>query len=136
MAKGQKGRGEKKPPPRAKPPKPAGPLALEDLMVRRTPDGELVPIETPVAGLGDQTIKVLPTTIGSVKGITAIDQNCLEWPLDEKIMYVRDHVREPDMSQVTEEEVMQNMTLWDLDMVLVAAVQAGGPQRSKRQGNL
>jgi hypothetical protein len=134
---GQAQRGQKKKPPRKKPPakdQPPGPLKAEDLFVRRTSEGKLIPITTPVAGLGDRTIKVLPTTLGSVKGITSIDRNGLEWELGEKIQFVRDHVVEPDMSQVTEEDVMENMTLWDLDMVLVAAVQAGGPQRSKRQG--
>ena len=113
---------------------PAGPLTAEDLFVRRDNDGKLVPIETPVAGLGDRTIKVLPTTLGSVKGLQNLDKNCMEWPLSEKVRYVRDHVVEPDLSSVTENDIVESLTLWDLDMVLIAAVAAGGAQRSQRQG--
>ena len=136
MAGGKRQKTPKKKPSVKKAPVKVRSLTLDDVIVRRTSDGELVPIETPVVGLGDMTIKVLPTTIGSVKAITAIDENCLLWPLNEKIIYVREHVVEPDMSSVTEEDVMENMTLWDLDMVLAAAVLAGGPQRSQRQGKM
>lgn len=136
MAGSQKPR--KKKPPKKKPEviEPAGKLKAEDLFVRRNTAGELEPITVPVPAFGGKTIKVLPTTIGSIKGLTALDQDAALWPLGEKIRYVTEHVVEPDMSGLTEEEATENLTLWDLDMILIAAVQAGGPQRRQRQGKV
>lgn len=106
------------------------PLTADELFVRRDADGNLELIQTKVPGI-NKTIKVLPTTIGSLKGFTAVDKSTTEWPLEEKIRYVQDHVREPDLSGVTDDEIMDNMTMWDLDMILIAAVQAGGPVRER-----
>jgi hypothetical protein len=109
------------------------PLTTDDLFVRRDDDGKLIPLEVPLLGRQDRTIKILPTTIGSVKGLQNLEKQAAEWPLDEKIRYVREHVVEPDLSQVTAEQIMDGLTLWDLDMLLITAVQAGGPNR--RAGN-
>jgi hypothetical protein len=107
------------------------PLTADELFVRRDTDGNLELIEVKVPGT-DRTIKVLPTTIGSLRGFTAIDKSTAEWPVEEKIRYVQDHVREPDLSDITTDEIMDNMTMWDLDMLLIAAVQAGGPTRERK----
>jgi hypothetical protein len=116
-------------------PKENGRLKASDIFVRRDGDGALIPIEVPVPGL-KKTIMVLPTTIGSIKGFTALNKSAAEWPILEKIRYVTEHVVDPDMSGLTEQDVSQGMTMWDLDMVLIAAVQGGGVQREKRQGKV
>ncbi len=113
---------------RAKGSKPNGRLKAEDIFVRRDGDGALVPIEVKVYGM-KKTILVLPCTIGSIKGFTALDQQAATWPIEEKIRYVREHVTDPDMSAVGEQEITESMTLWDLDMMLIAAINAGGNQR-------
>jgi hypothetical protein len=112
-------------------PKENGRLKAEDIFVRRDADGALQPIEVPVPGL-NKTIMVLPTTVGSIKGYTALDKSAAEWPVAEKIRYVIEHVTDPDMSQLEADDISSGMTMWDLDMVLIAAVQGGGVQRSKR----
>jgi hypothetical protein len=109
-------------------------LKLEDLFVRRTAEGEIVPISVEVPGLKGKKVKVLPTTIGSVKGLQNLDKDAVTWPIEEKVRYVREHVVEP--SQVTMDEMIDNMTMWDLDMVLVAAIQAGSALRRQKQGKV
>ncbi len=118
---------------KASKPKSNGRLKAEDIFVRRDPDGGLIPVEAKVHGTG-KTIMVLPTTVGSIKGFTALDKTAAEWPVDEKIRYVQEHVTDPDMSEVTEDEILEGMTMWDLDMMLIAAVQGGGVQRGKDDG--
>ena len=111
-------------------PKENGRLKAEDIFVRRDADGELEPLEVKVYGM-NKTIMVLPTTIGSIKGFTALDQQAAAWPLEEKIRYVREHVVDPDMGAMDEKEIVDGMTLWDLDMLLIAAVNVGGNQRTQ-----
>jgi hypothetical protein len=109
-------------------------LKIEDLFVRRTAEGEIVPISVEVPGLNGKKIKVLPTTIGSVKGLQNLDKDAVTWPIEEKVRYVREHVVDPALSEVTMDEIIDNMTMWDLDMVLVAAIQAGSALRRQQQG--
>jgi hypothetical protein len=111
-------------------PKENGRLKVEDIFVRRDTDGALVPLEVKVYGM-NKTILVLPTTIGSIKGFTALDQQAAAWPLEEKIRYVREHVVDPDMAAMGDDEIMAGMTLWDLDMLLIASVNVGGNQRTQ-----
>lgn len=110
----------------------AAKLKLEDLKVRRDPDGNLMPIATQVVGL-DGEIEVLPSTVGSLKGLRALDRPTNEWPVDDKIRYVREHVVNPRLCDMTPDEILDNITLWDLDMIVTAAVNAGGPQRRERE---
>lgn len=117
---------------RARGSKPNGRLTAQDIFVRREADGTLIPITVDVPELGKK-IKVLPTTIGSIKGLTHLNENSLEWPLDEKVRYVREHVVDPDLREFTEEQIAEDMTMWDLDNLLNAAINAGGSQRSKLQ---
>ena len=115
---------------RAKESKANGRLKAEDIFVRRDPDGHLIAVEAKVPGT-EKTIMVLPTTVGSIKGFTAQDKTAAEWPVEEKIQYVQEHVTDPDMSQVTADEILEGMTMWDLDMMLIAAVNGGGVSRGK-----
>jgi len=117
---------------RAKKSKPNGRLKAEDIFVRRDPDGHLIPVEAKVPGT-KKTIMVLPTTVGSIKGFTALDKTAAEWPVEEKIQYVQEHVTDPDMSGVTADEILEGMTMWDLDMMLIAAVNGGGVSRGKEK---
>ncbi len=117
---------------RAKGSKPNGRLKAEDVFVRRDPEGRLIPVEVKVPGT-EKTIMVLPTTVGSIKGFTALDKTAAEWPVEEKIQYVQEHVTDPDMSEVTADEILDGMTMWDLDMMLIAAVNGGGVSRGKQK---
>lgn len=113
--------------------------AFQPFMVRRDEEGRPEPYEVPVLNLvpdGEEmpTIKILPTTIGSLKGITDPTKDAVLWPLEEKIDYVQRHVIEPPFAELTEEDILGRMTMWDLDMILIAAVQNGGPMRQKRPG--
>ena len=92
-----------------------------------------MPIEVKVPGFDGKTIKVLPTTLGSVKGLTSLDEDAVQWPLAEKLRYVTEHVVDPDMRSLSIDDAMDALTVWDLDMILIAAVQAGGPQRRQYQ---
>ena len=67
-------------------------LSADDLFVRRNKEGDLMPIEVKVPGFDGKTIKVLPTTLGSVKGLTSLDEDAVQWPLAEKLRYVTEHV--------------------------------------------
>ena len=100
----------------------------------RDADGNLEPITTPVSGMTNKevlTIDVLPTTLGSLKALSDPGSDALKWPLEEKVQYVHDHVVRPDLREFTKEQLMSSLTLWDLDMLLVAAVNAGGPRRPR-----
>tara|TARA_R110000851_G_scaffold62941_11_gene144170 strand:+ start:205 stop:585 length:381 start_codon:yes stop_codon:yes gene_type:complete len=108
-------------------------LSADDLFVRRNKEGDLMPIEVKVPGFDGKTIKVLPTTLGSVKGLTSLDEDAVQWPLAEKLRYVTEHVVDPDMRSLSIDDAMDALTVWDLDMILIAAVQAGGPQRRQYQ---
>ena len=102
-------------------------------LVKRDEEGKPVPYEVDVLGRRDKAlrIKILPTTISSLKGLSAPDEDAVQWPVEDKLRYIRDHIVEPDFSAVTEDELMDTMTQWDLDMLLVTAIQNGGPMRSK-----
>lgn len=106
---------------------------LDDFIIRRDDEGNLEPIMVPVVGIKGLTIGVLATTIGSLKGMSDPDGDATEWPLEDKVRFVREHVVVPDLSQVSAEDLVESMTLWDLDMLLVTAVHAGGPQRRDHQ---
>lgn len=79
------------------------------------------------------TIEILPTTLGSLKGLSSADDEALKWPVEDKLRYVREHVVNPDFSALSEEELMDMMTVWDLDMLLVTAIQHGGPMRQRKE---
>ena len=105
-------------------------------LVKRDEGGKPVPYEVDVLGIREKalTIKILPTTISSLKGLSAPDEDAVQWPVEDKLRYIRDHVVEPDFSAMTNDELMDMMTQWDLDMLLVTAIQNGGPMRSKLGG--
>lgn len=110
--------------------------SISEFMVRRDDEGKVVPIEVDVVGMENMRIAILPTTVGSLMGITSPDKDAITWPLDEKITYIREHIIEPDFRAITHDDVMDNLTMWDLDMLLITAVQNGGPQRRNAEGNL
>jgi hypothetical protein len=105
-------------------------------LVKRDEDGKPVPYEVDVLGIREKAlkIKILPTTISSLKGLSAPEKDAVQWPVDDKLRYIREHVVEPDFSAMTDDELMDMMTQWDLDMLLVTAIQNGGPMRSKLGG--
>lgn len=103
-------------------------------MVRRDDAGKVEPYEVEVLGIRETplTIKILPTTLRSLKGLQDPDGDAVKWPVEDKIRYVREHVVEPDFGAVTEQDMMDSMTVWDLDMLLITAIQNGGPMRQKK----
>lgn len=108
---------------------------LEAFLVSRDEEGRPVPYEVEVPGIRDKPLKImiLPTTLGSLKELQDPEANTNEWPLEDKIKYVRDHVVDPPFSELLPEDFMNQMTLWDLDMILIAAVQKGGPMRQRQE---
>lgn len=106
-------------------------------LVKRDADGNVQPYEVKVMGIREDKepmyIMILPTTLGSLKGMKDPNSDCIKWDIDDKIKYVRDHVVEPDFSKVTAEQLEEQMTMWDLDMILISAVQNGGPMRSQQK---
>lgn len=105
-------------------------------LIKRDEEGRPMPYEVDVLGIRDKAlkIKILPTTLSSLKGLSVPNEDAVQWPVEDKLMYIRDHVVEPDFSAMTSEELMGVMTQWDLDMILVTAIQNGGPMRSKGGG--
>tara|TARA_R110000824_G_scaffold68562_1_gene177212 strand:+ start:423 stop:815 length:393 start_codon:yes stop_codon:yes gene_type:complete len=103
-------------------------------MVRRDDDGKVDPYEVEVLGIRNEplTISILPTTLRSLKGLKDPDGDAVSWPVEDKIRYVREHVVVPDFSGVTEDDMLDGMTMWDLDMLLITAIQHGGPMRQKK----
>lgn len=107
-------------------------------LVKRDAEGNVEPYEVKVTGIrADKDpllIEILPTTLGSLKGLKDPNADAIKWDMDDKIDYVRRHVVKPDFSQVTAEQMLEQMTMWDLDMILISAVQNGGPMRSQQGG--
>ncbi len=107
-------------------------------LVKRDADGKVEPYEVKVMGIREDKdplyIKILPTTLGSLKGLADPNSDAVKWSIDDKINYVRRHVVEPDFGSMTSDEIEEQMTMWDLDMILISAVQHGGPMRQKGDG--
>jgi hypothetical protein len=105
-------------------------------LVRRDEEGKPVPYEVDVLGIREKAlkIKILPTTISSLKGLSAPEKDAVQWPVEDKLRYIREHIVEPDFGATTDDELKDTMTQWDLDMLLVTAIQNGGPMRSKLGG--
>ena len=106
--------------------------------VRRNAKGEVEPYEVSVPNVrpeGEEapTIKILPTTIASLKGLSDPEGDAVKWPIEDKVRYIREHVVEPPFGELEPEEIMSSMTMWDLDMILIAAVQHGGPMRQRNR---
>ena len=108
---------------------------IDAFLVRRDKEGNVVPYEVQVLGIRDKplTIKILPTTVGSLKGMADPNGDAVQWPIDDKLRYVREHVVEPDFGALSIEELADQMTVWDLDMILITAVQHGGPMRQRKE---
>lgn len=108
---------------------------INAFLVRRDGEGKIVPYEVKVLGIREEplTIEILPTTLGSLKGLSDPDGEALKWPVEDKIRYVREHVVKPDFGALTAEQLEEQMTVWDLDMVLVTAIQHGGPMRQRKE---
>lgn len=106
---------------------------ISAFLVRRDGDGNIMPYEVEVLGIRDKPmlIEILPTTLGSLKGLSTADDEALKWPVEDKLRYVREHVVKPDFGAMSAEELMDMMTVWDLDMLLVTAIQNGGPMRQR-----
>jgi len=106
-------------------------------LVKRDEEGKPMPYEVEVLGIREKAlrIKILPTTISSLKGLSAPDEDAVRWPVSDKLRYIRDHIVEPDFGALTDDELKNTMTQWDLDMLLVTAIQNGGPMRSKLGGD-
>jgi len=107
---------------------------MNAFLVRRDGEGKVVPYEVSVLGVRDKALKImiLPTTVGSLKGLERPDEAAEKWPIEDKIRYVREHVVDPDFSALSIEEFEEQMTAWDLDMLLITAVQHGGPMRQRK----
>lgn len=107
---------------------------IDAFLVRRDDEGNIQPYEVEV--LGDResplTIEILPTTVGSLKGLSDPNGDAVKWPIEDKIRYVREHVVNPDFGALSVEEIEDRMTMFDLDMLLVTAVIRGGPGREKK----
>lgn len=108
---------------------------INAFLVRRNPDGKVEPYEVPVIGIRDKPmfIKILPTTVGSLKGLEKPDAAAETWSIADKIRYVQEHVVEPDFMALSVEEIEDQMTMWDLDALLVTAIQHGGPMRQRKE---
>lgn len=108
---------------------------INAFLVRRDKDGNVEPYEVQVLGIREEplTIKILPTTLGSLKGLKEPDGDAVKWPVEDKLRYLREHIVEPDFSSMTDEKLMDHMTQWDLDMLIITAVQNGGPMRQRQE---
>ena len=103
-------------------------------LVRRDKDGNVEPYEVEVLGIRDDPlmIKILPTTVGSMKGLKDPNGDAVQWPVDDKLKYVVEHVVKPDFAAMGAERMLDEMTMWDLDMILITAIQNGGPMRQRK----
>lgn len=107
---------------------------ISAFLVRRNDEGKVLPYEVQVLGVRDTPliIEILPTTVGSLKGLKDPNSDAVKWTVEDKLRYVREHVVNPDFSAMSEDELMEQMTQWDLDMILITAIQNGGPMRQKK----
>ncbi len=110
---------------------------INHFLVNRDAEGNVQPYEVKVMGIREESdplfITILPTTLGSLKGLKDPNADVVKWSIDDKIEYVRRHVVEPDFGSMTAEQLEAQMTMWDLDMILISAVQNGGPMRSVKE---
>ncbi len=108
---------------------------IDAFLVRRDNEGKVQPYEVEVLGIREDPliIEILPTTIGSLKGMSDPNGDAVKWPVEDKLRYLREHVTKPDFGEFTNEELEETMTMWDVDMILITAIHSGGPMRQKKE---
>lgn len=108
-------------------------LSRDEIFIRRDASGTVEPIIAPVPLLS-RSIKITPLTIGSItpyekEGL--LDMPAIEWPIEAKVRLVREHVRNPDLSDLTVEKATETLDLWTLDQLVTSVAAYSGPLRKR-----
>lgn len=101
---------------------------VEDLVIRRDEDGRVIPLEVEVSGVG-LMIRFRPLTLGAVLTFKEPGKPVVDWPLDDKVRLLREHVIEPDLSKLTAQEVRERWDHWTFDRLCSTVAMYSGPLR-------
>lgn len=106
---------------------------VDDLFIARDDEGAVLPIEILSPLLG-KTVSLRPMTYGYMKkkGLT-MEVSAVKWPTEEKLDLVKIHYVEPDMSDLTVEDVEERMGPLTLNHLVSLVVAYSVPMKSRQQ---
>lgn len=106
----------------------------DDFKVQRDTDGDLQPVATEVTGLGKKIIH-RPMTRGDVNSYLPNNLNLQEMTDRQKAAVVNDFLLEPDLGEVTEEDINEDFYAFaDADVIVRAILDGSGYEILEAQG--
>lgn len=96
----------------------------DELFVQRDESGELQPLHEEAPGLGE--VKVLPMTYGAIRSYFGADTQMDDISSDDIAEILRNHLVEPDLSEVTGDDVENRMKPMVPQSLLLAVMKGSG----------
>ncbi len=110
--------------------------SVDDFFISRTDDGVLEPVEiqSPLFG---KTVLIKPMTYGYVKknGVN-MQISAVDWPDAEKLQACKDHIKSPDLSDLTIEDVYEKMSPLTLDHLVSLVVATSVPTFARQRQSI
>ena len=104
-------------------------LTTDDLKVRRGDDNKVIPIEAVSIYLGFKFM-IRPILWRDVEEFD-LSVSAPDWPVEDQIKLLRGHVIEPDMSDLTIDDVRNEWDPWTLQELVATVVAYSGPLRPR-----
>lgn len=100
-------------------------VSKDDLFIERGGDGELLPVRVSPMGM-EEEIEVRPVTYGKIKEFFSPDTDVAD--IDESVIaeLLREHVVDPDLSDITEDDVANRMNPMVPQALLMGVLEASG----------
>lgn len=99
-------------------------VSESDLFVSRGEDGALLPVWEEAPNLGE--VKVIPMTYGKIREYFDADMSMQDVPGEDIAEILRNHVVDPDLSEITGPEVENDMKPMAPQSLLLAVMKASG----------
>lgn len=96
----------------------------EDLFVQRGEDDRLLPVTEEAPQLGE--VRVIPMTFGSIREYFGSGTQMDDIEPSEIAEILRNHVVDPDLSEITSDEVSEDMKPMAPQALLLAVMKASG----------
>lgn len=100
-------------------------VSEEELFVERGSDGELLPVWQ-TAPILEKEIRIIPMTYGKIKQYFGADTQMEDISDEDVAEILRNHVVEPDLSEITSDEVANHMKPMVPQVLLLAIMEGSG----------
>ena len=108
-------------------------VSIDDLFITRNDNGEIEPIEIR-SDLFGKNILIKPMTYGYIKRLgIKTDVPAVEWDIDTKLDCLRNHVVDPDLSELTIDDIENRTDPMTIDHFLAMIVVHSVPLFRLRQ---